>query len=179
MDEFEKLQVHLGRLAPFIGYLVISFNSLEDSLDTIIVDYINDRDATMGYSVILGLSFSSKLDLLNRMVSYELNYAQNQRYIDKFQVIIGLLREANNSRNEIIHAAWLEYDINSGTVKTRSKIRPEGVQHQTKTIQLKDIKKTIRSYESLETKLNDLFEDRARWWTRPSYPRRAPISKKR
>lgn len=59
MDEFERLHKHLNKLAPYLGYMIIEFNSLEDTLDRVIVELLSDVDE-IGYAVISGMSFKAR-----------------------------------------------------------------------------------------------------------------------
>lgn len=168
MDEYEKLQRYLGKIAPDIGYLVIAFNSLEDLLDNTIVEYVDANNEVVGYAVISGMSFSQKIDLLNRIVSYELNILNIEKKkkakVDKFNILLQTLREANVARNDIIHSAWMEYDLASRNVRTKMKVTAEGLNPRNKKIEHADIRRAIKLIEKLEDKLYSFFEDRAYWW---------------
>jgi hypothetical protein len=167
MDKYEKLERYLGKIAPDIGHLVIVFNSLEDTLDSIIIETLNEHNDVIGYAVISGMSFSSKIDLLSRMVSYELHgldLEKKKSKVDQFDILLQKLREANVTRNDIIHSAWLEYDLASGNVRTKMKVTPEGLEPRNKKIEHKDIRKAIKSIEKLEEKLYSSFENSASWW---------------
>lgn len=168
IDKFERLNRHLDKIAPDIGYLVIAFNSLEESLDRANVEYFNPNSDTKGYAVIYGLSFSSKVELLSRMVLYGLNIAPSEKrkrvLLKEFEELLQSLRNANSIQNDVIHAAWMEYDLSTRTVRTKIKIETEGVTPRSKRIEPKDTRNARRRIEKLTENFEAFFEKRGSWW---------------
>jgi hypothetical protein len=160
----QTLDKYLNKVAPFIGYMAIEFNDLEETLNTAIVNNISEHDEGKGYIIISGMSFSAKIDLLDRMINYELAQTKSPRYIKWFKGVIQDLNKCNKLRNNIIHGAWLEYNMSSRTLRTKKKVRPDGVYDQEVKIELKDIKTTRNLIEKSHKKLFDIFYNRERWY---------------
>ena len=58
----------LEKIAPWIGYLVMAFNELEERLNEILVELIDDHNEVVGNIIIAGMSFSTKVELLGKIV---------------------------------------------------------------------------------------------------------------
>jgi len=101
-DEF------LEKTAPLIGYIVHSFNSLEEELNSRICFEISDRTDYMGVIVIHKMSYSQKVDLFKRMIKSK-ELALEIEY-PSFQSIIQGLIECGKLRNAVVHAEWENMD---------------------------------------------------------------------
>lgn len=97
-DEF------LEKTAPLIGYVVHTFNSLDEQLNSVICERISNRTDGPGALIICKMSFSEKVDLFNRLVK-SLELACN-REIPSFKSLISNLRKCATLRNAVIHAEW-------------------------------------------------------------------------
>ena len=62
-DDPEK---YLNVALPFIGHIVMHFNSLEQSLDSIICENISDRTDSAGLLILHKMNYSTKVELLKR-----------------------------------------------------------------------------------------------------------------
>jgi len=106
-------QEFLDATAPLIGYLVHSFNSLEEELNSTICSLIHDGSDEPGLLVIYKMSYSSKVDLLDRYItSMQLSTKKPNPFFDSF---IQELREVGRLRNAVIHADWETSDFEGYT----------------------------------------------------------------
>ena len=58
----------LEKTAPLIGYIVHSFNTLEELLNSAICELINNRADTIGLLVICRMNYAAKVDLFRRFL---------------------------------------------------------------------------------------------------------------
>lgn len=107
VDEF------LEETAPYIGFIVHSFNSLEEELNSRICFQISDRTDAMGVIVIHKMSYSQKVELFKRMIrSNEIGL--NIKY-KSFKSVISDLLECGKLRNAVVHAEWENMDTDGYT----------------------------------------------------------------
>ena len=64
----EKAEVHLDSVLPYIGLVVMYFNSLESDLDSVLCEHFTDRTDSPGLIVLNKLNYSAKVDLLKRFL---------------------------------------------------------------------------------------------------------------
>jgi hypothetical protein len=160
-----KRDKQLEKIAPWIGYLVMAFNELEEQLNGHLICEITNHDDfeedAVGHAVIAGMSYSAKADLLGKIVRVKLKACGcSPSRLKKFKKIYDALKDANKQRNDIVHAAWEEYDIKTRTVKTKTKVNiDEGeLDHITKKIMPRDIKKAHTFIINLADKLDEFFD---------------------
>lgn len=103
-DNDESVLDFLEKTAPYIGYIVHSFNSLEEELNSRICFEISDRSDAMGAIVIHKMSYSSKIDLFSRMIKSK-ELGMELKY-PSFDNIIKNLKECGSLRNAVVHAEW-------------------------------------------------------------------------
>ena len=169
IDEWQaetlKRDQQLEKIAPWIGNLVMAFNELEEQLNGHLISEITNHDYSeedaVGHAVIAGMSYSAKTDLLGKIVRVKLRVCgcPPSRH-KKFKKIYDALKDANKQRNDIVHAAWEEYDIKTRTVKTKTKVNiDEGELNRiTKKIMPRDIKKAHTFIINLADKLYEFFD---------------------
>ena len=117
----------LDESAPLIGYIVHSFNDLEESLNSVLCQIINDRTDVPGLVVIQKLSYSAKVDLFKRFNLMEASYLKNKNPdMDK---LIERLTESGMLRNQVVHANW-EGAHDDGYTSCKLKVNTNGVQHE-------------------------------------------------
>ena len=174
--EIEQLERHLNKIAPGIGYLVMAFNSLEHLLDTVIIEFISDDIEEIGRAVIEGVKFQAKVNLLDRLYGPLLKCIGRDALFTMFEKLKGDLRRAADHRNDVVHAAWLEYDTARGCVPTRRKSTREGVQVVEKQITPREIERRRRFVERVEERLMRFDESRHTWKpaNQRSHPTRVP-----
>jgi hypothetical protein len=90
--------------APLIGYLVHTFNSLDERLNSAICMRINDRTDEPGAIIIHKMSFSSKVDIFNNLVVSLQNACG--KTMPSFKKLIQDLKTSATLRNAVVHAEW-------------------------------------------------------------------------
>lgn len=115
------------RIAPRIGRLVIAFNDLEDTVNTAIVDFIdNDEEA---WVFIAGMTYSQKVEALGKLFAMHLRYAKDRdEQKQQLPELLMRLKEANEKRNLHVHANWSGISAKS-YVRVKTKVKPEGSKH--------------------------------------------------
>lgn len=152
----------LNRTAPFIGYIVHSFNSLDEELNSTICKIINDRGDEPGAIIIYKLTFMVKVDLLYRLGrSLEL---ASEKEIPSFKVLISNLTICAQLRNAVVHAEWENMD-NSFFTFVKLKFEKDGMkQHYTQftpeSLEKIDefIHNTYLSFDKFENEKQLLFD---------------------
>lgn len=152
-DEF------LEETAPFIGFIVHSFNSLEEELNSRICFEISDRSDYMGVIITHKMSYSQKVDLFKRMIrSKELEL---EIEYPSFQSIIDNLKKCGILRNAVVHAEW-ENMTSDGYTYVKMKFNKNGweQEYQQFTVEsLETIDKFIhKTYEQLGEFEQGMFE---------------------
>jgi hypothetical protein len=136
-DEF------LEKTAPLIGYIVHSFNTLEELLNSSICELMFDDDDTVGLQVIYRRTYADKVDLFKRFLVQEQTSLEKE--MPSFKKFISNLTEAGQLRNLVVHADWESGHVDGYTL-CKLKIDEKGVQHeyvQFTPESLKDILKLI------------------------------------
>ncbi len=96
-----------------IGSLLITFNELEHTLDSVIAFMISERSDDDGYRIILDLSFMQKVELYNRLIKFYLVISDKKKELLKLKELINGLRSATRIRNIVAHAKWMSLDEDS------------------------------------------------------------------
>jgi len=120
-DEF------LERTAPLIGYIVHSFNTLEEMLNSSICELLLDDYDGFGLQVIYKRSYADKVDLFKRILLAHQNAVN--KIMPIFEKLISNLREAGELRNLVVHADW-ESAYDDGYTLCKLKINKNGIQHE-------------------------------------------------
>lgn len=120
-DEF------LIETAPLIGYLVHTFNSLDEQLNSTICTLINDRTDMPGAIIICSLNYSAKVELFKNLVSM-MEIVCNKK-IPSFNDLLINLKKAGTLRNAVVHAEW-ENMNEKGYTYVKMHINKNGIQQQ-------------------------------------------------
>ena len=124
IDDYKSIQNFLKISAPIIGFIVHRFNTLEECLNMTICQWINSRSDTLGLLVIHKMSYSSKVELLNRISTQFQNDTGRQIKIQK--ELISNLKETGRLRNAVVHAEWENTDF-EGYTHVNIKINESGI----------------------------------------------------
>ena len=152
IDDYKSIQKFLKKSAPIIGFIVHRFNTLEECLNMTICQRINSRSDTMGLLVIHKMTYSSKVDLLNRISTQFKN--DTGREIKNQKELISNLREAGRLRNAVVHAEWENTDF-EGYTHVNIKINESGINQ--KYLQFDET--SLKSILYLINNSIDLFEN--------------------
>lgn len=66
IEDEDQAQQYLDESLPLVGEVVMSFNSLEQSLASMICEIISDRSDCFGLIVLHNLGYAAKVDLFKR-----------------------------------------------------------------------------------------------------------------
>lgn len=166
-EEIERME---DRYAPLIGYFIIDFSLLENSLNLALVEAIHSNSHEPGYVIVEKLSLWDKIDLFNklylRMVSL-----QGKKGEAILSAIRQRLDDINRFRNMIVHANWATMDTEK-FVRTKVKINKDEGYVSFKKIKITTtiIRLQIREAQRLTTAL-DNFAEKAREWRFDESPR--------
>lgn len=138
----------LDSVAPEIGYLIFDFNSLEESVTSLLCMIINDRTDSPGLIVTHGMSYSAKVDLLKRYVEHAQSIAESE--IKSHKDVMAELRECGTLRNMVVHAEWETADLDGYTlIKVKVK-QGELIQEY--------VQFDLESLKSIRTRINSLTD---------------------
>lgn len=154
-------QKYLDNAAPLIGYLIFSFNTLEEQLNSTICRFINERADEPGILVIYKMNYSSKIDLLDRfLTSLQRSANKNVAFFDSF---LKDLRELGRLRNAVIHADWETADFKGYTFikhnMSKWGMEQEYIQFSPASLRkiIRKIKKTYLDFNTFDNKYENLF----------------------
>jgi len=104
IEDEELAEAYLDDSLPLIGLVVMYFNAVEKSLDSIICEIISDRTDAPGLIVIQRLMFNAKLDLFKRFSEDFHQCLANEP--PNFDELIRELSEIARLRNLVVHTDW-------------------------------------------------------------------------
>lgn len=171
-----ELTDYLSDLAPEIGWIIISFNSLEDGVSHFIREAIL-RDAIQDERMdvfLAGMLFSAKaralLDLYGQMI--EVGGLAVTR--DELGDVDKLLTECAARRNEYAHADWIGMKL-GGYVRVKSQSRRTGISHRYKRYDLARVQADV----SFLSEAQDLlYEFNERLWDQLRSHGRVPVEQR-
>lgn len=104
IDDEEKAEEYLENAIPLIGIIIMHFNALESSLDSILCANFTDRTDSVGLIVLNTMSFSAKVDLLKRFcIHFQFSLGIS---LENYEQLINDLKESARLRNLVAHANW-------------------------------------------------------------------------
>lgn len=103
IENEDAAEEYIAAALPLIGMVVMSFNSLEKSLDSMICETITDRTDEPGLIVLQGMHFSNKVDLFKRLAA---PFHKSLSTPHKYEGLIDKLSEMARLRNLVVHADW-------------------------------------------------------------------------
>jgi hypothetical protein len=108
IEDDDRAEEYLDESLPLIGLVVMYFNSIEKSLDSLICETISDRTDSPGLIVIQKLMYAAKVDLFKRFCDH-FHGAFNSAPTD-FNELVSELIEVGKLRNLVVHADWSSTD---------------------------------------------------------------------
>ena len=153
----------LNETAPYIGFVVHTFNQLEESLNSAICERISDRSDEPGAVVIYKMNFSAKVDLFYRMVrSMEIgcNYI-----FPSFNSLIENLRKCGTLRNAVVHAEW--YNMNEkGYTFVKLNFDKNGIEQHYWQFTPESLKDILSFIESTDMSFENYYEEKRQLFCR-------------
>ena len=127
IEDEDEAEEYLDNSLPLIGYIVMYFNGLEQSLDRIICEIFSTRTANTGLIVLHKMNYSAKVDLFKRFCD-DLHYGCEIE-IPGYEELIRNLKESGRMRNLVIHADWESTD-KEGYTYVNFKISKNGMEQE-------------------------------------------------
>jgi hypothetical protein len=108
IEDEDRAEAYLDDSLPLVGLVVMYFNSLEKSLDSLLCEIVCDRTDAPGLIVIQKLMFGAKLDLFKRFgEDFHQSCAVEP---PNFESLISEVSEVSRLRNLVVHADWNSTD---------------------------------------------------------------------
>ena len=107
-EDQEKLDKILEPIMHSIGYVVLHFNALEQSLNHIICNIFSDRSDTTGLIVLHKMTYANKVDLFKRFCDDF--HSSLSIEMPNFEELLSNLKECGRLRNQVVHADWENTD---------------------------------------------------------------------
>lgn len=155
IENDEEKEKYLESALPLIGHIVMYFNSLEQSLNSIICECITDTTDSFGLIILHKMTFSTKVDLFKRFsddfhTSLEINY-------DDYNKLIGNLFEAGRLRNLVVHADWENTD-DDGYTYVNLKIKKGNMEQEYAQFSEDSLEKIIELIIDIQENLYEYWE---------------------
>ncbi len=151
-DEF------LNQLAFHIGWIIIEFNSLENSINWYIKEMLSDcesRDETV-FLFLSSMTISQKVDLLIRLygqwIFRDYKLIELREQLKKFEF---RLKDAIQKRNKYVHGNWSEV-YKGNVVKVKTEAKKDGVYHTFQKFEEEDMNEDFQLIESLHNEIDEL-----------------------
>ncbi len=160
-DEGEA-EEHLSEVIPYIGLIVMHFNSLESDLDSVLCDNFTERSDSPGLIVLSKLTYSSKVDLFKRFCD-DLQLGIDQT-LSGYEQIITNLNESGRLRNMVVHANWESTDAD-GYTYIKLKMSKKGMKQEYVQFTKESMERITDLILKTRTDLEEFWEHR----TEPMY----------
>ena len=118
---------HIEDFIPWIGEIVVAFNGLEASLDSVLCETFSDRSDQKGLLVLHSMMYSTKVDLYKKFNDDFIRAFDWD--IPSYKDLISSLKECGVLRNKVVHANW-EYTDDEGYTQIKYKVGNEGLEHE-------------------------------------------------
>jgi hypothetical protein len=159
VDSDEELLAYLDELAPHIGWVVIYFNSLEDSVsqcirEAILRDPFQDERIDVFLSEML---FSGKCRSLMHLYGQLIESGSVKFTQDDLAELETLLLECARRRNEYAHGDWIGL-MRGSYVRVKTQTKKRGIMHRYKKFELPQVEADVSFIESARHTLDDFNE---------------------
>jgi len=158
IEDEERAEEYLDESLPLIGLVVMYFNSIEKSLDSLICEVISDRTDAPGLIVIQKLMYAAKVDLFKRFSD---NFHESfDSTPDDFTELIGELIEVGKLRNLVVHADWSNTD-EDGYTFVRLKTSSRGMLQEYVQFSVESLEELIERLVNANHRLSGYWEWRS------------------
>ncbi|HQT32190.1 MAG TPA: hypothetical protein PLL61_13380 [Thiobacillus sp.] len=155
IEDEDRAEEYLDESLPLIGLIVMYFNSLEKSLDSLICEVISDRTDAPGLIVIQKLMYVAKVDLFKRF-SDDFHGSFYFTPVE-FNELIGELIEVGKLRNLVVHADWSSTD-EDGYTFVRLKTSSNGMLQEYVQFSVESLEKLIERLIKANHRLSDYWK---------------------
>lgn len=156
LGDTENGYIYIEGFIPWIGEIVVAFNGLEASLDSVLCETFSDRSDQKGLLVLHSMMYSTKVDLYKKF---------NDDFIRAFdwdfpeyKDLISALKECGVLRNKVVHANW-EYTDEEGYTQVKYKVGNEGLEHELCQFSEESLKKIVERIYETRTALGEFDEE--------------------
>ncbi len=157
IEDEEKAEEYLDNALPFIGVIVMYFNSLESSLDAILCENFTDRSDRTGLIVLSNMNYSSKVELFKRFCD---NFQVGlNKQLDGYESLINNLKESGRLRNLVVHANWDTTD-EEGYTYVKLKMSKHGMKQEYVQFTEESLQKILELILKTRSTLGDFWEYR-------------------
>ena len=157
VEDEEKAEKYLDNALPSIGLIVMYFNSLESSLDSVLCENFTDRTDSTGLIVLNKMNYSSKVELLKRFCD-DFQVSLNKQ-LHGYESLINDLAESGRLRNLVVHANWESTD-DEGYTYVRLKMSRKGMQQEYVQFTEESLQKIIELVIKTQFTLHEFWEHR-------------------
>jgi hypothetical protein len=159
IDTDEELEAYLSTIAPYVGWVIIYFNSLEDHIAdfirmAVLRDWIQDERLDV---FLAGMLFAGKAQALVDLYGQLISYKDGGKTDEELKELGRLLEECAKRRNEYTHADWIGVR-KGGFVRVKSRSDRKGVSHRYRVFELPKLKEDVAFIEQARRTLGD-FND--------------------
>ncbi|RGP53348.1 hypothetical protein [Pseudomonas abyssi] len=147
---------YIEGLIPWIGEIVVAFNGLESSLDSLLCETFSDRSDQKGLLVLHSMMYSTKVDLYKKFTEDFLR-AFNWE-IPIYKTLIPLLKECGDLRNKVVHANW-EQTNNDGYTQIKYKLGANGLDHELCRFSAESLEMIFKKIHEARHALSDFEEE--------------------
>ena len=160
LDDESELENVLNDIAPYIGKIIVEFNSLEESLNFSITELISNSslEDDLIYVFLAEMGFGQKLNAYVNLCGQIISMLKAAELEDKLTELEACLREAAKRRNEYAHGSFTGISTEKYVcVKTKSK--KKGIFQIYRTFDENSMKDDLRYIESAISALIQFDED--------------------
>lgn len=158
IEDEDKAEKYLEGALPFIGLIVMYFNALESTLDSILCENFTDRTDATGLIVLNKMNYSAKVDLLKRFCD-DFQVALDKQ-LNGYDQLINDLNESARLRNLIVHANWESTD-DEGYTYVRLKMSKKGMHQEYVQFTEESLEKIIDLIIKTRLNLSEFWDNRS------------------
>jgi hypothetical protein len=141
---------------PWIGEIVVAFNGLEASLDSVLCEFFSDRSDQKGLLVLHSMMYSTKVDLYKK---FNDDFIRNFDWeFPEYKELISSLKECGVLRNKVVHANW-EYTDEEGYTQVKFKVGEDGLEHELCQFTEESLEKIVDKINETRHALSDFDEE--------------------
>jgi Icc-related predicted phosphoesterase len=157
IEDEDRAEEYLDNAIPYIGLIIMYFNSLESFLDSVLCESFTDRTDSTGLIVLNQMSFSSKVELLKRFCdNFQISLGKNLKDYDQ---LVNNLKESARLRNLVAHANW-ETTNEEGYTFVKLKMSKKGMHQEYVQFTEESLTKIIELIIKTKNNLYEFWEHR-------------------
>ena len=155
LGDTENSQEQIEDLIPWIGEVVVAFNGLEATLDSVLCETFSDRTDQKGLLVLHSMMYSTKVELYKKFSDDFIRAFDWE--IPQYKELISALKECGVLRNKVVHANW-ELTDDDGYTQVKYKVGSEGLEHELCQFTEESLKKIVENIYQTRLALGDFDE---------------------